>query len=103
MSHRRSPRQLALVLEPRREEWAPPTLLGEIQRRWADAVGEAIAAQSLPVSERSGVLTVSCSGAVWAQELDLMSDSILRRLNALLAGGAVRRLRCVCTPPRARS
>jgi predicted nucleic acid-binding Zn ribbon protein len=45
------------------------------------------------VREHDGVVTVDCSEAVWAQELDLMSELVLGRLNAALGRPAVRRLR----------
>jgi Dna[CI] antecedent, DciA len=32
---------------------------------------------------------------VWAQELDLMAPLLIEKLNAALASGEVRRLRCV--------
>jgi predicted nucleic acid-binding Zn ribbon protein len=95
--HRRSPRSLANALEPLREAWTPDTLLSEIQRRWPEVVGPAIAAEATPATERCGVLTVSCSGAVWAQELDLMGLTILTRLNSRLQRGQVTRLRCLST------
>ena len=76
---------------------APATALGHIQRVWSEAVGPAIAAEAVPSAERAGVLTVSCSAAVWAQELDLMAPTILARLNELLQEAQVKRLRCVAT------
>ncbi len=95
---RRSPRPARLALELARDQWAPETLLAEVQRIWSDAVGPAISAEATPASERAGVLTVSCSASVWAQELDLMAPAILKRLNAALRGGHVQRLRCVAVP-----
>jgi predicted nucleic acid-binding Zn ribbon protein len=92
---RRSPRQIGFALDRARGDWEPETLLAEIQRVWSRAVGPAISAEAQPTSERAGVLTVSCTASVWAQELDLMSIAILERLNALLGGGRVDRLRCV--------
>ena len=83
------------ALEPLREAWSPDTLLSEIQRWWPDVVGTGIAAEASPTAERAGVLTINCSGAVWAQELDLMSPLILSRLNARLERGQVTRLRCL--------
>ena len=80
---------------PLRDGWAPETLLAEAQRVWRDAVGEMIAGEAGPVSERAGVLTVSCSSAVWANELDLMALEIIARLNEHLGAGKVRRLRCI--------
>jgi predicted nucleic acid-binding Zn ribbon protein len=92
--HRRSPRPILTALDPLRDEWAPDTLLAEIQRNWADVVGPAIAAEATPQHERAGVLTVACSASVWAQELDLMGPTILARLNGQLHRGQITRLRC---------
>ncbi len=94
-SYRRSPRSLAPALENLRDLVAPDTLLAQIQRAWPQAVGQAIAAEAVPTRERGGVVTVSCSASVWAQELDLMAPKILSALNELLDGAAVQRLRCV--------
>ena len=95
---RRSPRPLGLALDGVRDELAPDTLLAQVQRIWPAAVGEAIAAEAAPTSERAGVLTVSCSASVWAQELDLMGPAIVERLNTSLERGSVTRLRCVAMP-----
>jgi predicted nucleic acid-binding Zn ribbon protein len=97
-SWRRSPRPLGSVVERIRDELAPQTLLAEVQRAWPEAVGAAIAAEAEPSAERGGVLTISCSGSVWAQELDLMAVAILERLNESLRTGRVTRLRCVALP-----
>jgi predicted nucleic acid-binding Zn ribbon protein len=104
---RRSPRPLTLALDEIQSQLSPDTPLADAQAVWRAAVGEAIAEQAQPVSERSGILTVACSASVWAQELDLMAASIIERLNAALGGpggepdGAVQitRIRCVTTPP----
>jgi predicted nucleic acid-binding Zn ribbon protein len=79
---------------------APQTLLGEVQRVWPAAVGEAIAARATPTAERAGVLVVSCEAAVWAQELDLMGPELVARLNAALGAERVRALRCQAAPAR---
>ena len=39
------------------------------------------------------MVTVACDSAVWAQELDLMSERVVARLNAALERPVVRRLR----------
>jgi predicted nucleic acid-binding Zn ribbon protein len=98
--YRRSPRRAALALDHIREELEPATLLAEVQRVWPGAVGAAIAQEAQPTGERAGVVTVSCSASVWAQELDLMAPIILERLNRLLRSGQVARLRCVTLPSR---
>lgn len=97
--HRRGLRPLAPALDRMRDELAPLTVLAEVQRAWSEAVGAAIAGEARPSSERGGVLTVYCSASVWAQELDLMSPVILERLNELLPGTPLSRLRCVAVPP----
>lgn len=96
---RRSPRPLAGAFAALTERLAPETLLAEVQSAWRDAVGMSIAIRAWPVSERGGVLTVSCESSTWAQELDLMSEAICERLNQHLERGHIARLRCVATPP----
>lgn len=90
---------MAPALERFRDELAPQTVLAEAQRAWAESVGDAIAGEARPTTERNGVLTVSCSGSVWAQELDLMAPVILERLNGIMRGARITRLRCVAVPP----
>jgi predicted nucleic acid-binding Zn ribbon protein len=97
-SYRRSPRRAGLALDHIREELAPDTLLADVQRAWREAVGAAIALEAQPTRERGGVVTVSCSASVWAQELDLMAPAIVERLNQRLRAGRVSRLRCVALP-----
>ena len=96
--YRRGPRSLANAFESMREELAPETLLGEVQRRWPEVVGSSIAAETNPTAERAGVLTISCSASVWAQELDLLGPDIVERLNATLRRGQIERLRCLAVP-----
>ncbi len=95
---RRSPRPISLALDHARGDWAPATVLARLQRIWPQVVGAAIAAEARPTRERAGVVTVSCSASVWAQELDLMGPTIVRRLNGVLGGDHVQRLRCVAVP-----
>jgi predicted nucleic acid-binding Zn ribbon protein len=97
-AYRRSPRPMALALGQIQAELEPDTVLAEVQRVWPRAVGPVIAAEAQPTAERAGVVTVSCSASVWAQELDLMAPSILGRLNELLRSRQVSRLRCVTLP-----
>lgn len=99
--YRRSPRSVAVALHGAQREWAPATLLAEVQAAWPEVVGDIIAAEAAPVSERAGVLTIACSASVWAQELDLMAPVILERLGTKLRRpSSVTRLKCVATPPR---
>ncbi len=86
---------MTIAFDSLRDELAPDTLLAAAQRVWPTVVGPAIAAEATPTSERRGVLTITCSASVWAQELDLMAPQILGRLNAQLKGARIERLRCV--------
>jgi predicted nucleic acid-binding Zn ribbon protein len=72
---------------------APATLLAEVQRAWPEAAGEAFAPHSEPWAERDGEVVVACPEAVRAQELDLMSELVVERLNRALGRPAVRGLR----------
>jgi predicted nucleic acid-binding Zn ribbon protein len=89
---REAPRPISFALDAVADELAPPTLLAAVQRAWPDAAG-AFGEHSTPVSERDGVVVVACRAAVWAQELDLMSERVVERLNAALGREAVMRLR----------
>jgi predicted nucleic acid-binding Zn ribbon protein len=95
---RRSPRPVGLALERLTGSLAPATLLAEVQRAWPEAAGTAFAGNSEPVSERDGVVTVACVSAVWAQELDLLSERVIERLNEALGRPAVRKLRAQARP-----
>jgi predicted nucleic acid-binding Zn ribbon protein len=89
-----APRPLATALEALTSTIAPATTLARVQEIWDRAAGPAIAASARPTAERGGVLTVTCTAAVWAQELDLMAVELIEKLNAALAEDAIRELRC---------
>lgn len=89
---RRGPRPVGQALDGLTAALAPPTLLAEVQRAWPDAAG-AFAEHSEPFAERDGEVVVACPEAVRAQELDLMSQLVVQRLNTTLGRPAVRRLR----------
>jgi predicted nucleic acid-binding Zn ribbon protein len=93
---RAGPRPIAHALDVLADALAPPTLLAAVQRAWPRAAGE-FAAHAQPIAERDGVVTVACSAAVWASELDLMSELVVERLNDVLGRPAVRRLRTRAT------
>jgi predicted nucleic acid-binding Zn ribbon protein len=90
---RRAPRPLADALERFTSTLAPATTLAKVQGCWADVVGEALAGECTPVSERGGAVTVACRSSVWAQELSMMALELLERLNAALGTTAVGELR----------
>ena len=66
----------------------PATLLAAVQGRWRRGGRRADRrARPEPVAERDGVVTVACRTATWAQELDLLQDELLARLNARRSAG----------------
>ena len=76
-----APRGIGAAVRAARDRAAPATLLAAVQKAWPEVAGPAISAEAEPVSERDGIVRVSCRSAVWAAELDLMSPELLDRLN----------------------
>jgi predicted nucleic acid-binding Zn ribbon protein len=95
VTRRAQPRAFAEALRDLRTDVAPQTPLAAVQSVWRAAMGDRIAAQARPLKERDGVITVGCTAATWAQELDLLQDELLTRLNASLGAQRVRGLRFV--------
>jgi predicted nucleic acid-binding Zn ribbon protein len=91
---RPAPRPLSRALEALAATLAPATTLARVQGVWERVAGETIAAAARPSAERDGVLTVTCTAAVWAQELDLLAGELIARLNDDLGEPAIRELRC---------
>ena len=93
---RRGPRPVGFSLDALADRLEPATLLAAVQRVWPAAAGS-FAAVAEPVGERDGVVTVACDSAVLSQELDLMSELVVERLNEALGRPAVKRLRTRAT------
>ena len=93
---RRAPRTLGATLSTLTQAWAPASLLAQVQAVWSDAMGP-LAQRATPLRESEGVLTLGCSEAVWAQELELMGPELCDRLNAALGRVAVTAVRCRAT------
>jgi predicted nucleic acid-binding Zn ribbon protein len=87
------PRRLGDSLARVLADGTPRTLLADVQTAWRAAVGETIAANSEPVSERAGTVTVACSAGAWAQELELMSETLKGRIEELIGEGRITGLR----------
>ncbi|MDX6652136.1 MAG: hypothetical protein QOJ38_917 [Solirubrobacterales bacterium] len=77
---RRAPRPVAGALAGIVEGLQPQTPLAAVQRVWTEAVGEAVAREAEPVSERGGVVTIGCSSSIWAAELNMMQADLLAGL-----------------------
>jgi predicted nucleic acid-binding Zn ribbon protein len=92
---RRAPTTLSDVLKRAVSQAAPDTVLARVQALWPEVAGAAIAAEATPSAEREGIVTVECSGSVWAQELALLGPDLVGGLNASLEGAFVRSLRFI--------
>ncbi|HSZ70843.1 MAG TPA: DUF721 domain-containing protein [Solirubrobacteraceae bacterium] len=92
--NRPAPRSLSAALDGLTSALAPASTLGRVQAIWTATAGATIAAAAAPTAERDGVLTITCSAAVWAQELELMAPALLERLNESLGEDLLHRLRC---------
>lgn len=61
------------------------SVLSSVRAAWPEATGPGTVHHAYPIRRsRAGVVTVACSDAVWAQEMDMQGDDIARRVNALL-------------------
>ena len=99
-SRRRKLRAAGPSIRDFAESLAPAGTLASVQTVWRDVAGPVIAEQATPTGEASGVLTVTCSSAVWAQELELMSVALIGRLNEALGEDRIESLRCQSVPSR---
>ena len=59
--------------------WEEQMALGRLKARWAEVVGDQVAARSEPVRLESGRLTIRVEGGAWAAELALLGPPSHRR------------------------
>ena len=75
--------------------WEERMALGRLKARWADVVGEQIAARSEPVRLESGRLTIKVEGGAWAAELALLGSSLASSAAEFLGPDQVREVAVV--------
>jgi predicted nucleic acid-binding Zn ribbon protein len=69
---------------------APGTPLARVQRCWPRVVTAlAVAAEATPTGIHDGVLTITCSSAVYAQELHFLAAEVIASLNGALGEAVV--------------
>jgi predicted nucleic acid-binding Zn ribbon protein len=73
--------------------WQLAAATGSVLGRWAQIVGPELAAHTTPDGLADGELTVTADSTAWATQLRLLAGQLMRRLNAELGAGAVRRVR----------
>jgi predicted nucleic acid-binding Zn ribbon protein len=83
--------------------WQQRAAMGSVFGRWADIVGQDLAAHTRPDSFADGELAVTADSTAWATQVRLLAPVLVRRLNAELGDGSVRRVKVRGpAPPRQR-
>ncbi|MEV0946985.1 DUF721 family protein [Rhodococcus sp. NPDC049939] len=73
--------------------WSPKVSEGAVLGRWAQVVGEDIAAHAEPTGLRDGILSISAESTAWATQLRMMQSQILAKIAASVGHGVVKSLR----------
>ena len=83
--------------------WQQRAAIGSVFGRWADIVGQDLAAHTRPDAFADGELAVTADSTAWATQVRLLAPVLVRRLNAELGDGSVRRVKVRGpAPPRQR-
>jgi predicted nucleic acid-binding Zn ribbon protein len=72
--------------------WELAVATGSVFGRWAQIVGPDLAAHTAPERLADGELVVTADSTAWATQLRLLAADLVRRLNAELGDGTVRRV-----------
>jgi predicted nucleic acid-binding Zn ribbon protein len=73
--------------------WQQRAAMGSVFGRWAEIVGADLAAHTQPDSFADGELAVTADSTAWATQVRLLAAVLVKRLNAELGDGAVRRVK----------
>ena len=83
--------------------WQQQAAMGSVFGRWAEIVGQDLAAHTKPDTFADGELAVIADSTAWATQVRLLAPELIRRLNAELGDGTVRRVKLRGpAPPRRR-
>jgi predicted nucleic acid-binding Zn ribbon protein len=83
--------------------WQQRAAMGSVFGRWAEIVGPDLAAHTRPDSFADGELAVTADSTAWATQVRLLAAALVKRLNAELGDGSVRRVKVRGpAPPRQR-
>ena len=83
--------------------WQQRAAIGSVFGRWAEIVGQDLAAHTQPDAFADGELAVIADSTAWATQVRLLAPQLVRRLNAELGDGTVRRVKVRGpAPPRQR-
>jgi predicted nucleic acid-binding Zn ribbon protein len=73
--------------------WQQRAAIGSVFGRWAEIVGRDLAAHTQPDAFTDGELAVTADSTAWATQVRLLAPQLVRRLNAELGDGTVRRVK----------
>jgi predicted nucleic acid-binding Zn ribbon protein len=83
--------------------WQQQAAMGSVFGRWAEIVGQDLAAHTRPDTFADGELAVIADSTAWATQVRLLASVLVARLNAELGQGTVRRVKVRGpAPPRQR-
>jgi len=83
--------------------WQQRAAIGSVFGRWEEIVGHDLAAHTRPDNFTDGELVVTADSTAWATQVRLLAPALIRRLNAELGDGTVRRVKVRGpAPPRQR-
>ncbi len=83
--------------------WQQQAAMGSVFGRWAEIVGHDLAAHTRPDSFADGELAVTADSTAWATQVRLLAPVLVKRLNAEVGDGSVRRVKVRGpAPPRQR-
>jgi predicted nucleic acid-binding Zn ribbon protein len=72
--------------------WQTAAAVGSVFGRWDQIVGPEVAAHTRPSHFADGELVVAADSTAWATQVRLLAADLVRRLNAELGDGMVRRV-----------
>ncbi len=67
--------------------------ISNIFNRWKEIVGDEICKKAKPFRITRGILYVSVATSTWANELNLMSDQLIKKINSFIGEEVVKGIR----------
>jgi predicted nucleic acid-binding Zn ribbon protein len=94
-SRREDPQPLNAAISGLIEEqgWRLQAKAGAMFGRWDQIVGPELAAHTRPDGFADGELTITVDSTAWATQVRLLAPALVRRLNAELGDGSVKRVK----------
>ncbi len=71
----------------------PKALLGALQHHWEQIVGKNLARQTHPLWVHQGLLLIGVDNPAWANELQMMQEMIVKKIDEEVPAAEIRRIR----------